>query len=419
MKQFAALLLAMAAASPEIQYFQFQRPVVRAQQPGAQTCLVLDPEIFAHAAPQAADLRLYRDATETPYIIRTAAPVQAAENSIAPLNLGSRGGHTVFDAALPEGSYSDIEINVAAQDFIATVTVSGGNAQSDGGQTRLGSYTILDLTGQKLGRSTVLHLPQSNFHFLHFEIAGPLPPKSIAGLSVLRLPASQPKYVTVAASTHARLSGHSTIFEFTVPAHLPVDRIAFIPGAQPAVFSRDVAITITPQRPQTAVGQESPSLIAYSGNLLRIHSTESGHRIDEERLAIDTPGAQFDLPAQWTVTIHNGDDASLPIDSVRLQMLERDLCFEAADTVGYTLYYGDPALAAPHYDYETLFVPQTNAARAALGNEQRNPAYRARPDQRPFTEKHPILLWAALLVVIVLLAAIALGSAKATPRMPS
>jgi len=92
--------------------------------------------------------------------------------------------------------------------------------------------------------------------------------------------------------------------------------------------------------------------------------------------------------------------------------LERTLCFNAIPGGKYLLYYGDPALAAPRYDYATLFSQESGAARAALGPEQENPEYRPRPDARPFTERHPALLWVALVLVIVLLGGIALRSAK-------
>jgi hypothetical protein len=41
-----------------------------------------------------------------------------------------------------------------------------------------------------------------------------------------------------------------------------------------------------------------------------------------------------------------------------------------------------------------------------------NPQYRARPDARPFTEKHPGLLWAALVLVVGVLGFVALRTAK-------
>ena len=413
------LLIAVTAASPEIRYFRYERPVLNAPQHPAQTCLVLDAGTFAHAAPQLADLRLYHESTETPYVIRLAAPEQVTEKPIVPLNLGQHGGQTVFDAAMPDANYSDLQLTVTAQDFIATVAVSGSQTQTGSANTELGSFTIFDLTRQKLGRSTVLHLPESDFRYLHFRIVGPISPDDITGLSVERLPAHEPRYQLVAESSHIMQKGRSSVVELTVPAHVPVDRIAFTPRAEPVNFSRDVSITVTPisQLPPSEATEPARPVTIF-GNLLRVHSVQDGHRIDAERLAIDAREADFGTPAKWTITIENGDDVPLMPVSVRLEMLERTLCFEGADDARYTLFYGDPALTAPHYDYATLFAPKTDASQTAAGPEQRNPEYQSRPAERPFTEKHPGLLWAVLIVVIALLGGIALQSAKRAAQTP-
>ncbi|MGA9672227.1 MAG: DUF3999 family protein [Terracidiphilus sp.] len=417
----AFLLLAVAAASPEIQYFRYERPLQNLPQNGGQSCLVLDAGIFNHAAPGLADLRLYRDGTETPYVIRTAAAEQGAQKVISLLNLGVQGGETVFDAELPEGKYNDLDLTVTGQDFIATVVVSGSRAQDGSPATKLGSYTIFDLKRQRLGRSTVLHLPESDFRYLHFRVAGPLRSDNFTGLSVERLPASQPKYETVAETSRFTQKGHDSIFEFTVPAQVPVDRIVFVPEAEPRLFSRDVNLSVAQISPAPTAESEAagpPIPVTSSGNLLRIHSVQNGRRIDEERLTIDAPSEDFPKPAKWTVTIENGDDAPLKMQSVRLEMLERNLCFEAAANAHYKLYYGDAALSTPRYDYAALFAPQADAAKIGADAEQTNPTFQPRPDQRPFTEKHPWLLWAALIAVIAVLGLIALRTAKIDVQTP-
>ena len=423
MKIFAAfLLLVIASASPEMRYFRYERPIRVSAQQSAQACMVLDAATFTRAAPQLADLRLYRDEHETPYVVRVAAPLQGEEKSITPLNLGLRGSEVVFDVAMPGGSYSDVAIHVDAQNFIATVLVSGSQTESGSSETKLGSFTIFDLTRQKLGRSTVLHMPESDFHYLHFRISKPLLPENISGLSTMRLAAGKPKYIGVAESSQVQQKGHSSIFEFTVPANVPVDRIVLTPGDALANFSRSVSITATtiaspaPQ-PAGEENQYSPRQIT-SGNLLRLHTVRDGHRIDEEHLTIDVPESGAGSSALWKVTIDNGDDAPIELKSVRLEMLERDLCFEANVSGQYTLFYGDAALSSPRYDYASLFTPQADASQAAAEPEQQNPNYEPRPDERPFTEKHPALLWAALIVVIVSLGGIALRTAKQTPKPP-
>ena len=99
-------------------------------------------------------------------------------------------------------------------------------------------------------------------------------------------------------------------------------------------------------------------------------------------------------------------------------MIERSLCFEASGGP-YALFYGDPTLSAPRYDLGQFLVIHLNqAARATTAPERPNPEYQPRPDTRPFTEKHPALLWIALGLVVSLLGAIALRTAKTTRSQP-
>jgi hypothetical protein len=408
----AVLLLAAAAPGPEIRYFRTQRPVQLAPDAAGQACAVLDPTTFAGASQGLADLRLYGDSVEVPYVVHSAVAPVTAPQSIVPLNLGQRKGKTVFDAEMPAAEYSDLRLNLTGQNFLATVAVSGSQTET-GPQTRIGSYTIFDFAGQKLGRSTVLHLPRSNFHVLHFEIAGPLAPDRIEALSATSAPPSEPKYISVANILHLALKGRDSIAEFTVPAHVPVERIVFVPPAQPVNFSRDVTVEVaeTPVHKDGAP-QNLPQPASSYGNLLRLHRVEEGHRIDEEHLVVDPPQRFFDAPEKWTITVLNGDDAPIRFASVRIEMLQRELCFEAAPHASYVVYYGDAVLPAPRYDYARWFAPQVGAAAAVLGSETANAAYQQRPDQRPFTERHPALLWLALIVVVLLLGFIALRSAK-------
>ena len=412
------VLLALAAATPEMRYFHYERPIAGLGSRAGQTCVALDAGTFAHAAPGLTDVRLYRGTAETPFVIREAAPVEQKQREIAPLNLGKRHSQTTFEAAMPEGRYSDVALDVTAKNFIATVAVTGSHTEGGSEGTELGMFTIFDLSGQKLGRSTVLHLPESDFRYLYFAIAGPVKPEDVTGLSVERVPVKQ-TYVTVADTNRVVEKGRETTVQFKVPANVPVERVEFVVGAEPANFSRDVTVQVVPDAaPKQTDGAAEPSApVESSGNLLRLHATRDGHRIDEEHLAVDAPWAEFGgAGSTWTVTIDNGDDAPLAINDVRLEMAERTLCFDAAAGASYALFLGDPALAAPRYDYATLFVPEADEAQATLGPEQANPEYETRPDARPFTERHPALLWVALVLVVVLLGVVAVRTAKEAPK---
>jgi len=405
-----ALLLAAVVAA-DIQYFQFERPIVAIPPQPSQTCIALDATIYGHSQPLLSDLRLYRDGKEAPYAIRFAAPAIAAAANISPLNLGERDGHVVFDAAMPQGSYNDVEMNLAAHDFIATVEVFGSQSQTGGVQTKIGSFTIFDFTREKLGRSTIVHLPESDFRYLHLRIDGPLKREDVSGLSLSRTTETKLPYVTAAETSQVTQRNHETLIEFSLPGNVPVDRVEFIPQAEPANFSRDVTVTVTPQKNnQNGERTESEPSTSY-GSILRLHGIRNGHRIDEEHLSVAPPASATTKATKWLVKVDNGDDPPLSFLSVRLQMLERTLCFDATPGANYIAYYGDPALSAPRYDYATLFTPDEKVARATFGPEKNNPDYKPRPDSGSFTERHPALLWIALVLVVVLLGGIALRSA--------
>lgn len=417
MKLLAALsLFLLTAPTPELCYFRFERPLVMQPQAEAQTCVVLDAGLFAQTSGRLSDLRLYQGATETPYVVRADVPVLSANETVPLLNLGKSGAQTSFDAEMNGGAYSDLDLAVDGADFLATVAVSGSQNKTAASRTSLGSFTIFDLTRQRLGRSTVLHLPESDFRFLHFQISGPIAPENVKGLSVTHPPVSQPRYVQVAETASGSVKGRDAVYELVVPAHAPVDRIVFVPREGSSSFSRDVSVSIVPAaRVPAGDSLEPPRPIDGSGSILRIHALRDGHKINEEHLTVGAPQVDFDGAAKWTVTIKNRDDVPIPMASVRLEMLERNLCFHATVGGGYALYYGDKALSAPVYDYATLFVPEKSPAVAQLGTEVANAAYQPRPDARPFTEKHPALLWVALVLVIALLGFVAYRSVKTAP----
>ena len=414
----AILLLAVASAAFNTSFFRYIRPVLGTSQTSSQTCVVLGAGIFAQAAPGLADLRLFRGTTETPYLIRTAVPTQAAEATLTPLNLGVRNGQTSLDLQIPGGEYNDLELNVSAQNFIATVTVSGSQTQGASAETRLGTFTIFDLSAQRLGRSTVLHLPPADLRYLHLRIAGPIKPEQIGGASLWRTSPAQTAFLEVATTSVVKQAGHASVVEFQVPAHVPVDRITFVPGEAPAAFTRDVHITVTPTTlPRTTTeSDEALQPISFSGNLLRLHRVEDGQKIDEEDLTIPLEAQTDAVGTKWSVSVENGDDAPLALQSVRLEMQQRTLCFEAAGQASYSVFYGDPGLGSSHYDYAALFTPQPHAVQATMGPEQLNPNFQPRADDRPFTERHPALLWAALLLAIAVLGGVALRSVSNTPK---
>ncbi len=110
--------------------------------------------------------------------------------------------------------------------------------------------------------------------------------------------------------------------------------------------------------------------------------------------------------------VFNGDDPPLKLRGARLQQHERRVYFDGPASGPLTLYYGDEKLESPVYDYAKLFQQEKNAAPVQLGAEEGNSAYSGRPDERPWTERHPAVLWIAIVAAVLILGAVALRSMK-------
>jgi hypothetical protein len=370
------------------------------------------------------DLRLYQDGQEVPYAITLSEPQQPDSDTAQIRNLGLRGNNIVFDVEMPNRPYTDVTLNLAGQDFLATATVSGTHDPNYSNQTSLGDFTLFDLTTQHLSRSTTLHLQETNLPYLHIELAvSSAPgartftptPQMVLGVTVPPSREAQSLYTTAAESTNIIQRSHQSIATFALAERIPIERLSVdIPPSFKANFSRDVRIN---DHPTNTSDTSALAGEALAGTIFRVHLTQAGREIHQQQLSLPaTLGSNMQSAATVEVAIDNGNDTPLPIAAIRLEMRQRKICFDAPNAQPMTLFYGDPALTAPQYDYARLFSPSREIHTAQLSPEQLNPAYRDRPDQRPLTERRPHLLWIVLLAVICILTVVAIRSSKTIHR---
>jgi hypothetical protein len=410
-----------------------------------QACAVLDAGIFPHAAPSLTDLRIFPvqdQATgaaphEVPYAITLSEAVTAETQPAHVLNLGLTDGKIVFDLEMPDRAYTGVTLDLdpGVHDFLITATVTGSDALTGGKATALGSFTLFDLSSQHLSRDTTLPLEESTFRYLHVVLSIASAPGAEPGATAHLVPAmvrgaevppsreAQILYSTVAETTSIATVGRESRTTFQIPVRVPVERVSvqLAPGFK-GNFSRDVRVrAIADADPKSQVEDDrKPLPETMSGSILRVHATEAGREIRSEQLGFSAIlGANLQRAAKVEVAIENGDDQPLPIASVRLEMRERELCFEAPVAAGSSLalYYGDPGLRTPVYDYERLFVAADKPLVAQLGAESLNSGFRPPPaEERPFTERHPEVLWIALIGVICALGVVALKSSRTVGR---
>jgi len=158
------------------------------------------------------------------------------------------------------------------------------------------------------------------------------------------------------------------------------------------------------------VGAPDSEREEIAGQIARVRLNEDGSHLRRKELSIAaTLGANARQPAEVVVSIENGDDPPLAVQAVDIEMRQRKLCF-AVPAEPLAMFYGDRALAAPRYDFSRIFAPSEQTRAATLGPEETNPEFIAPPDHRSFVDRHPGLVWVALLAVLGMLGLVALRS---------
>jgi hypothetical protein len=410
MKIAAALLATMFLAGPSIPYFKYQRPVQA--QPGGQRYIAVDEQVWKNARRDLGDLRLYNSQQEVPYALMVESGSRENDNKdVSVLQQSVVGGKTQFLIDMTGvAEYDHIDLRLATKNFVAHARVEGQDDLHGKDWALLGEPILYDLSKENLGGNSVLRLPLSTYKYLRVTIDGPVKPADIVGASsefrqeqkaVWRNVGGAPIFAELpagAAHGDSSLTGRKgTVLTFAVPENVPVNRVTFdIDPAQPN-FRRSVQV------------EGDKDAYVGSGEIDRVHMVRQGQKIDTDDYDVSFSAVGH---KEIKVTIDNGDDPPLKIKSARLQQLEHRLYFDAPASGPLTLYYGDEKLDPPVYDYAKLFLLAKDAAPAQLGAEEANAAFTGRPDERPWTEKHPAVLWIAIVAAVLILGAIAVRSMK-------
>lgn len=399
MRGALGLLGALLIVAPSIPYFKYVRGVETGGSQG-QRYVVADESVWRHARTDLNDLRLYSSEGEIPYkleIERARSENQQKECKI--LQPGTIAGKTQFLLDMSGiAEYNGVTLRLNASNFVAHAKVEGANDPRAARWATLGTTTVYDLSAERLGRNSALQIPLTTYRFLRVTIDKPITPSNVAGATAGTLFSESAAWRAVDAQVQQNQSGRDTSITFALGSNVPVERVFFdIDSAQPN-FRRNVEVRDGAGQPIAA------------GDISRIHLRRLGQPLDVEHPWIDL---DENTAGTLRVIVHNGDDPPLQITSVRLQQYERRIYFEASPSMRQPrLFYGDAQAPAPVYDYTQLFQRDPNAQQAQLAAEELNSAFTGRPDERPWSEKHPALLWIAILFAVLALGGLALKSLR-------
>ncbi|HLZ40373.1 MAG TPA: DUF3999 family protein [Candidatus Sulfotelmatobacter sp.] len=394
----AAFLLAtflQVPARPEqaIAYFTNVRGV-QVSEPSRQNFFIVDEELWNHSRPDLGDLRLYDGDSPVQYFLseqRTGVSSEEIEAKI--LNLGSVSGHTEFDLdAQGIAEYDRIRLRLDAHDFVATVSVSGGNAPGKAAEVALSPSTLYDFTKEQLGANSQLKLPTSSFRYLHIKLSPGIRPDQVKGATIYNLREHQASWTKVGSCSAPQQQGRITLISCDVPPRVPLNRLSFQVDPHQVNFRRSVSV------------EDGKGVQVSSGEISRVRVNRASTLVTDEEMAVNP----LSNPGQLTIRVDHGDNPPLAITSVQPMTLERRIYFNPQGKSGLKLYYGDDKLSAPVYDYAQFFHLEDSPAQAKFDAGAHNPQYTGRPDERPWSERHSAILWTAMLIAVLALAVVAL-----------
>jgi hypothetical protein len=323
------------------------------------------------------------------------------------LNKGATGGRTSFVVETPLDEFDTLKLDLKAKDFTTRAKVAGGDELPGTKWTDLGEYTLFDFTKEELGRNWAIKLKSAvKYKYVRVEIADSVKPEEVLTASIANRQREKAKFTDWSNQPQIAQERGKTVVTWPGSEKVPLEHIQFEIDRSEINFSR--AATLYCEREKEEFAKQAHFDVATHGDIARVKLERKQRKIEYESLEIE-PGAL--RCKNYRLEIANGDDAPLKISAVTPQSIERRIYWKP-DAAAPKLYYGDKKTEAPQYDFAKFFDEPANGTRAELGQEIANAEYAARPDERPWSERYPQVMWTALILAVVGLGAWALKGFK-------
>lgn len=392
----ALLLLLLASASKE-------RPIAAAQ-PG-RVAVVIDGPLYAEARADLADLRVVDDQGRlVPYLVErtTSAAVSSLQPALLNREFEKGRAESVtldFGGAVKKHA---LQLSLSGNNFRRHVTVE---ASDDGRSwsTLTDDAYVFAVPGVPAARFETVRFPENDHRYLRVRVdydeaetqrveivsvLGLRGPQRVGSSSVLK-----PRLTRIEDPDH-----HETqlVLDLGVRAQ-PFEEIRLEIGA-PSFFR---AASVEARRGSPPGQTPEPIRWVRLGDAAVYRYPEHG-RV-REQLSIVLQGRERAV----RVRLHNRDDQPLPITGATIVVPVERVLFEAQAGRSYRLQYGDAAGVAPSFDLtRTAGDPAAWGASASVAGLGLPRPLAPGQDTRPWTERHPRLLWIGLLAVVVALGSV-------------
>ncbi len=243
----------------------------------------------------------------------------------------------------------------------------------------------------------ILHFPETTARFLRVRIyyrKGKFAIRTMAAGNELKTPADRIAVTGLLAPVHSSIP-RASLWQISLHGPLPVDEVDF--GTTEPGFSRRVLVFSNRNgRDWSLAGQGIISRVRHYGET-------------KSKLSVGFRPVRSPL---WRVEVENESDPPLANVRLRLSMTPQRIVFRQLPGRQYWLLYGESIVLKPRYELaQTVGRSALHAAPllATAGARQSN---RDWIDPRPWTEKHPAVLWVATILAGLLLALAALRAVR-------
>jgi hypothetical protein len=365
------------------------------------TSVVVPADVTARAQPDWDDLRVIDEAgREVPYVLHARFGGKRIERREArvlePSFVPGKYAQVIVDAGPGGAIHNSIHLRVdSPQDLITWVEIAVSDEASEWRVARERA-PIFSLKQEPRGERTDVSYPDSRARYLRARVLEDPARYKLTGAEIAFETVRPSERVAVGLGlVRMDRNPHRTIWQS--PA-----------GGEPRAVS-EVRFQTSQQRFFRAVAVESSRdgkewLQAGTGEISR---TTEGGRV-QESLTVGFPERRA---SEWRVSVFNGNDA--PIGDLALSAFStpRRVVFRQEPGRRYSLLYGHSRAAAPEYDLAriTAEAELDRAADAGLGPIVANEAY---DDPAPWTERNPLVIWAALAAAVIVLGVLAVRALK-------
>jgi hypothetical protein len=409
----ACCLTAGAASSPRPPSF------ARDIEVGAtgRVAVRLDREVYEGARADLGDLRVVDPGDrEVPYVIDRADPAGVAEE-VRPVlrnrGWGADGSATAvldFGRRLPKRR---LQLRLSGDNFRRRVTVEGGDDRAEW-TTLVDEAWVFAVPGAEPLRAETLDLPENDFPRLRVRVR-PAPDEerrpSIEDALVPgdgRPPRHEERLEPRWSEAQDGRAGETLLTLDLGARHQPFHAVEI--DVEDERFFREVRIDA--RRDPRAAGEPPRWEDIGRGEVHRLE--HEGRR--RECLRVAVRGRERTL----RVRVRNRDDRPLRVRGVAVHAPVERLLFEAATPGRHRLTYGSDR-PAPFYDLaRTVADPGAwgEGARSVSLGPPRRLAAAPGDRERPWTERHPALLWVGLIAAVAALGALTHGALRRAGREP-